>query len=152
MMKKIALIPARGGSKRIPHKNIKHFCGKPIIAYPIATALESTLFDEVVVSTDSQEIAIIARNYGANVPFMRPKELSDDFTPTTSVATHAANMLNLHDDDLLCVITPLHHFCAHKRSLMPCSLYLQILQNTLVSVLLPMIITPIEAFISKMVI
>lgn len=106
MMKKIALIPARGGSKRIPHKNIKHFCGKPIIAYPIATALESALFDEVVVSTDSQEIAVIARNYGANVPFMRPKELSDDFTPTTSVATHAANMLNLHDDDLLCVIYP----------------------------------------------
>ena len=61
-MKKIALIPARGGSKRIPHKNIKHFCGKPIIAYPIATALESTLFDEVVVSTDSQQIEVIIRD------------------------------------------------------------------------------------------
>ncbi|WP_334085862.1 pseudaminic acid cytidylyltransferase [Helicobacter typhlonius] len=105
-MKKIALIPARGGSKRIPHKNIKPFCGKPIIAYPICTALQSKLFDEVIVSTDSKEIATIAQSFGANVPFMRPKHLSDDFTPTAAVAAHAVNMLCLSERDLLCVIYP----------------------------------------------
>ncbi|WP_295700974.1 pseudaminic acid cytidylyltransferase [Helicobacter mastomyrinus] len=105
-MRKIALIPARSGSKRIPHKNIKLFCGKPIIAYPIQTALESSIFDEVIVSTDSQAIAQIAQEYGAKVPFMRPKELSDDFTPTSSVAAHAIRMLHLKSDDMLCVIYP----------------------------------------------
>lgn len=105
-MKKIALIPARGGSKRIPHKNIKSFCGKPIIAYPIRTALESALFDEVIVSTDSEQIATIAQDYGAKVPFMRPKHLSDDFTPTAAVAAHATDELKLNDEDLLCVIYP----------------------------------------------
>lgn len=105
-MKKIALIPARGGSKRIPNKNIKSFCGKPIIAYPISIALESALFDEVIVSTDSTQIAEVAREYGAKVPFMRPKELSDDFTPTAPVAQHAIDALNLHKEDLLCVIYP----------------------------------------------
>lgn len=105
-MRKVALIPARGGSKRIPNKNIKDFCGKPIIAYPIATALESKLFDEVIVSTDSHIIAQIALDYGAKVPFMRPTHLSDDFTPTADVANHAIDMLNLSQDDLLCVIYP----------------------------------------------
>lgn len=105
-MKKIALIPARGGSKRIPHKNIKLFCGKPIIAYPISTALESNLFDEIIVSTDSKEIADISRKYGASVPFMRPKEISDDFSTTASVAIHAINELSLKNTDLLCVIYP----------------------------------------------
>ncbi len=105
-MRKVALIPARGGSKRIPDKNIKPFCGKPIIAYPIITALESALFDEVIVSTDSTQIAQVAREYGAKVPFMRPKELSDDFTPTAPVAKHAVESLKLHKEDLLCVIYP----------------------------------------------
>lgn len=75
---KLAVIPARGGSKRIPRKNIRHFLGKPIIAYSIETAFESGLFDEVVVSTDDDEIAEVARNYGASVPFMRPKNIADD--------------------------------------------------------------------------
>lgn len=85
----LAIIPARGGSKRIPRKNIKDFCGKPIIAYSIETAIKSGLFDKVIVSTDDEEIAEVARNYGAETPFMRPKELADDYTGTTAVAKHA---------------------------------------------------------------
>jgi len=87
----IAIIPARGGSKRIPKKNIKDFMGKPIIAYSIEAAIKSQLFDEVIVSTDDDEIASIAKSYGASVPFKRPEELSDDFTGTTPVVRHAVN-------------------------------------------------------------
>lgn len=105
-MRKIALIPARGGSKRIPLKNIKPFCGQPIIAYSIQNALESGLFEQVIVSTDSERIAQIALDYGASVPFLRPESLSDDFTPTDSVAIHMAEALGLHAQDLLCVIYP----------------------------------------------
>lgn len=89
----IAIIPARGGSKRIPKKNIKNFLGKPIIAYPIKTAIESNLFDKVIVSTDSQEIANIAKAHGAEIPFMRPKQLADDYTPTVPVISHAIKEL-----------------------------------------------------------
>lgn len=88
---KIAVIPARGGSKRIPRKNIKSFFGKPMIAWSIEAAKESGLFDKVVVSTDDQEIANIAIQYGAEVPFVRPSELSDDYTATTPVVAHAIN-------------------------------------------------------------
>lgn len=84
-MKNIAIITARGGSKRIPKKNIKEFCGKPIIAYSIEAALESKLFDEVMVSTDSEEIAAVARHLGARVPFMRSAKASDDFATTADV-------------------------------------------------------------------
>ncbi len=83
--KAIAIITARGGSKRIPKKNIKEFCGKPIIAYSIRAALDSGIFDEVMVSTDSEEIAEIAREYGAKVPFMRSAKTSDDFATTADV-------------------------------------------------------------------
>lgn len=83
--KAIAIITARGGSKRIPKKNIKEFCGKPIIAYSIRAALNSGIFDEVMVSTDSEEIAEIARAYGAKVPFMRSAKTSDDFATTADV-------------------------------------------------------------------
>lgn len=83
--KKIAIITARGGSKRIPKKNIKEFCGKPIMAYSIEAAIHSQLFDEVMVSTDSEEIAEIARQYGANVPFMRSARTSDDHATTDDV-------------------------------------------------------------------
>lgn len=86
---KLAVIPARGGSKRIPRKNIKVFCGKPMIAWSIEAALLSGCFDKVIVSTDDEEIAEVARDYGASVPFMRPKELSDDFTGTIPVIRHA---------------------------------------------------------------
>ncbi|TCN56362.1 pseudaminic acid cytidylyltransferase [Flavobacterium circumlabens] len=85
MEKKIAIIPARGGSKRIPRKNIKDFFGKPIIAYSIEVALQSGLFDEVMVSTDDEEIADIAVNYGAKVPFLRSSENSDDLAATADV-------------------------------------------------------------------
>jgi len=86
---KIAVIPARGGSKRIPRKNIKDFCGKPMIAYSIEAALQSDCFDKVIVSTDDMEIAEVAKKYGAEVPFMRPVELSDDYAGTNSVVIHA---------------------------------------------------------------
>ena len=82
---KIAIIPARGGSKRIPKKNIKEFCGRPIICYAIEAALQSKLFDEVMVSTDSEEIAEIARKYGASVPFMRSREAAGDYASTAQV-------------------------------------------------------------------
>lgn len=81
----IAIITARGGSKRIPRKNIKDFLGKPIIAYSIEAALESKLFDEVMVSTDDEEIAQIARSFGASVPFLRSTKSSDDFATTAEV-------------------------------------------------------------------
>jgi pseudaminic acid cytidylyltransferase len=86
---KLAIIPARGGSKRIPRKNIKDFCGKPMIAWSIDAARKSNLFDHIIVSTDDEEIAEIARNCGAETPFMRPGELADDLTPTVPVVAHA---------------------------------------------------------------
>lgn len=86
---KIAVIPARGGSKRIPRKNVRPFCGKPMIAWPIEAARESGCFDHIVVSTDDEEIARIALGYGAEVPFSRPAELSDDHTATRPVVIHA---------------------------------------------------------------
>jgi len=90
---KVAIIPARGSSKRIPRKNVKDFCGKPMIAYSIEAALESKIFDRVIVSTDDAEIASVARAYGAEVPFMRPLELSDDLTTTIPVIAHAIKEL-----------------------------------------------------------
>ena len=84
-MSVIAIITARGGSKRIPRKNIKEFCGKPIIAYSIEAALTSGIFDEVMVSTDDEEIAEIAQKYGAEVPFYRSAEKADDHAPTIEV-------------------------------------------------------------------
>lgn len=85
----IAIIPARGGSKRIPRKNIKPFCGKPMIAWSIEAAKSSGLFDRIIVSTDDTEIAEVARQWGAEVPFMRPEELSNDHAGTTPVIAHA---------------------------------------------------------------
>ncbi len=94
--KAVAIIPARGGSKRIPRKNIKDFFGKPLIAYSIQAALNSKLFDQIIVSTDDEEIAKIAKKYGAKVPFLRPKELSDDFTGTGAVVAHTLKFLQEH--------------------------------------------------------
>lgn len=85
----IAIIPARGGSKRIPRKNIKNFHGKPLIAYSIEAAIASQCFDRIIVSTDDLEIAEIARKYGAEVPFIRPKDISNDFATTLDVMQHA---------------------------------------------------------------
>jgi pseudaminic acid cytidylyltransferase len=86
---RLAVIPARGGSKRIPRKNIRAFAGQPMIAYAIRAARESAVFDHVVVSTDDAEIAEVALTHGAEVPFTRPKELADDYTPTVPVIAHA---------------------------------------------------------------
>ncbi|WP_180173794.1 pseudaminic acid cytidylyltransferase [Acinetobacter sp. YH01024] len=88
---RLAVIPARGGSKRIPRKNIKTFHGKPMIAWSIQAALGSGCFDEVWVSTDDAEIAQVAQEYGAKVPFLRPEELSNDFATTADVMQHAVN-------------------------------------------------------------
>ncbi len=86
---RMCVIPARGGSKRIPRKNIREFLGKPIIAYSIEAALESNCFEEVLVSTDDKEIADLSIKYGAQVPFLRPQKLSDDLSNTLSVVKHA---------------------------------------------------------------
>lgn len=101
----VAIIPARGGSKRILKKNIKDFHGKPLIAYSIEVALKSKLFDKVIVSTDDEEIAKIAKEYGAEIPFMRPSELSDDFTCSTDVTEHAIKWLKEHGDNYEYVCT-----------------------------------------------
>ena len=93
----VAIIPARGGSKRLPGKNIKNFFSKPIISYSIEAALSSKLFDQVVVTTDSEEIAEVAREYGATVPFMRPPELSDDSRPVILPRHHAQDIDTLED-------------------------------------------------------
>lgn len=90
-MESIAIIPARGGSKRIPQKNIRDFCGKPIIAYSIEAALKSNCFDEVMVSTNSEEIACIARRHGASVPFLRSEQNSNDFATTADVIAEVLN-------------------------------------------------------------
>jgi N-acylneuraminate cytidylyltransferase len=97
---KIAVIPARGGSKRIPRKNIRMFCGKPIIAYSISAAQQTGLFDQVVVSTDDEEIATVAREFGAATPFVRPKEIADDFTGTNAVVKHAVAWFNSQSNDV----------------------------------------------------
>ena len=104
----IAIIPARGGSKRIPKKNIKNFLGKPIIAYSIEMAISCKLFNKVIVSTDDQEIKDVAIKYGAKVPFIRPKEIADDFTGTHEVIGHAVKWLedNGKKMDYVCCIYP----------------------------------------------
>jgi N-acylneuraminate cytidylyltransferase len=103
---RIAVIPARGGSKRIPRKNIKLFHGKPMIAWSIEAALNSACFDRVIVSTDDEEIAAISVQYGADAPFIRPKNLSDDFTGTIPVINHAITWLRESgfDVDNVCCI------------------------------------------------
>lgn len=91
---KLAIIPARGGSKRIPRKNIKPFCGKPMIVWSIEAARQSGCFDRIIVSTDDTEIAEVAQAHGAEVPFVRPPELSDDHTGTIPVIAHAIDWMS----------------------------------------------------------
>ncbi|MEI8081916.1 MAG: pseudaminic acid cytidylyltransferase [Actinomycetes bacterium] len=104
----VAVIPARGGSKRIPRKNIRMMSGQPLIGWAIQAALESQAFDQVVVSTDDPEIAAVAVDFGATVPFVRPVELSDDFTGTVPVIAHAIAELARqgHGFELVCCIYP----------------------------------------------
>jgi pseudaminic acid cytidylyltransferase len=94
---KIAIIPARGGSKRIPRKNIKLFHGKPLIAYSIEAAIKSQCFDKIIVSTDDDEIAKVALEYGAEVPFIRPAAISDDHATTMDVINHAITWFKEHE-------------------------------------------------------
>lgn len=106
-MKNLAIIPARGGSKRIPRKNIKDFLGKPILAYSIEAALKSGLFEEVMVSSDDEEIAEVAKKYGASVPFMRSKKTADDFATTMDVLKEVVvtykEKLNREFDYICCI-------------------------------------------------
>ena len=105
-MRRLAIITARGGSKRIPKKNIREFCGKPILAYSIEAALESGLFDHVMVSTDSGEIAEIAKKYGAEVPFFRSETTSGDFATTNDVLAEVLaeyEKLGMHFDVACCI-------------------------------------------------
>lgn len=94
---RLAVIPARGGSKRIPRKNIREFHGKPIIAWSIEAALETRLFDRVIVSTDDEEIASVASQYGAEQPFVRPPELADDHATTLAVMKHAVEWFDQNE-------------------------------------------------------
>ena len=107
-MRQIAIITARGGSKRIPRKNIKEFCGKPILAYSIDAALRCGNFDEVMVSTDDEEIAETAKRYGAQVPFLRSPEMSGDYATTPQVLTEVMGEYRKRGQefDLLCGIYP----------------------------------------------
>ena len=107
-MKSLAVIPARGGSKRIPRKNVKEFLGKPIIAYSIEVALNSGLFDEVMVSTDDEEIAEVAKKYGAKVPFMRSSENADDHSSTADVIVEVITSYESQNRsfDFICCIYP----------------------------------------------
>ncbi len=105
-MKNLAIIPARGGSKRIPRKNVKPFLGKPMLAYSIEAALATGLFDEVMVSTDDEEIAEVARQYGAKVPFMRSAETSNDYATTDDVLIEVINKyseMGIDYDNLCCI-------------------------------------------------
>lgn len=112
-MKNLAIIPARGGSKRIPRKNVKDFLGKPIISYSIEAALKSELFDEVMVSTDDQEIAAVATKHGASVPFFRTKENADDYATTTDVLLEVIEKFGKDSFEYACCIYPTAPFISN---------------------------------------
>ncbi len=116
-MKNIAIITARGGSKRIPKKNIRPFCGQPIIAYSIRAALESQLFDDVMVSTDSEEIKAVAEQYGASVPFMRSAENSNDYAITADVLLEVLSEYKKcgKEYDYMCCLYPTAPFITSEK-------------------------------------
>lgn len=116
-MRKIAIITARGGSKRIPKKNIREFCGLPIIAYSIKAALKCGLFDVVMVSTDSEEIAAVAKGYGAAVPFMRSAATSDDYATTADVLAEVIGEYRARGEefDTMCCIYPTAPFVTAEK-------------------------------------
>lgn len=113
---KIAIIPARGGSKRIPKKNIKEFSGKPIIAWSIEAAKMCKMFDRIIVSTDDYEIASIAKQHGADVPFMRPKHLADDYTGTSAVVKDVIQNIHKNGEQIsyVCCIYATAPFISSK--------------------------------------
>jgi pseudaminic acid cytidylyltransferase len=126
-MKRIAIIPARGGSKRIPRKNIKLFIGKPIIAYSIEAALKSNLFDKVIVSTDDKEIAEIALKFGAKVPFLRSQNTSNDFSSTFDVIEEVSKDLKTLNEvfDYTCCIYPCAPFTSIENLLLSYNLLIK---------------------------
>lgn len=134
----LAIITARGGSKRIPKKNIKEFCGKPIIAYSIEAALNSGIFNEVMVSTDSDEIAEIAVKYGAKVPFMRSADNSNDFATTNDVLCEVVNDYKEKQGkvfDFVCCLYPTAPFVTAKKL----QETFEILKNTKVDQVVPVV-------------
>lgn len=116
-MKSVAIITARGGSKRIPRKNIKEFCGKPILAYSIEAALTSGIFDTVMVSTDDEEIAEIAKQYGAEVPFYRSEKTANDYATTNDVLLEVLEEYEKRGEhfDLACCIYPTAPFVTAQK-------------------------------------
>lgn len=112
----LCVIPARGGSKRIPRKNIRPFAGKPMIAYAIHAAQKSGLFSKIIVSTDDAEVSKVSQKHGAEVPFLRPAELADDHTPTVPVVAHAIRELESRGDryDYVCCLYPCVPFLEGK--------------------------------------
>lgn len=113
MNRPIAIIPARGGSKRIPKKNIREFAGKPAISYAIEAAINATIFSEIIVSTDDQEIAEISKKFGASIIISRPQSLADDVTPTVPVIAHAIESyldVNKIENLEVCCIYPINPF------------------------------------------
>ncbi|MBR3397288.1 MAG: pseudaminic acid cytidylyltransferase [Lachnospiraceae bacterium] len=136
-MSSVAIITARGGSKRIPKKNIKEFCGKPIIAYSIEAALQADVFDEVMVSTDSEEIADIARFYGADVPFMRSEKTASDYATTRDVLMEVIDEYKkrgMEFDDMTCIY-PTAPFVTARKLKDAVALF----QNTRSSLLIPVV-------------
>lgn len=135
-MRRIAIIPARGGSKRIPKKNIKEFCGKPIIAYSIEAALKSGLFDTVFVSTDDDEIKSVALKYGAEVPFLRSKENSGDFSSSSDVIVEVLEKLKDKDKiyDIVACIYPTAPFITENKLINAYKLFSASNAKSLVSV------------------
>lgn len=101
----IAIIPARGGSKRLPGKNIKDLAGKPMIAWTIEAAIQSDIFDHILVSTDDEEIAKISKAFGANVPFLRPAEISTDHATTNDVVTHMVDWIENKYGQTVSIVT-----------------------------------------------
>jgi pseudaminic acid cytidylyltransferase len=116
-MNRIAIITARGGSKRIPRKNIRPFHGKPILAYGIEAALQSGLFEEVMVSTDDEEIAVVARQYGATLPFLRSQQTSDDYATTADVLLEVLTQYKTMNQDFgyACCIYPTAPFVTAEK-------------------------------------
>ena len=116
-MKSLCIIPARGGSKRIPRKNIKPFLGKPIMAYSIEAALKSGIFDEVMVSTDDEEFAEVAKKYGASVPFLRSEATSNDYATTVDVLLEVVDMYKQQSKefDVVCCLYSTAPFVTSER-------------------------------------
>lgn len=116
-MKSLCIIPARGGSKRIPRKNIKPFLGKPIMAYSIEAALKAGIFDEVMVSTDDEEFAEVAKNYGASVPFLRSEATSNDYATTVDVLLEVVDMYKQQgkEFDVVCCLYSTAPFVTPER-------------------------------------